>query len=209
MDEVHDEYLHVFDAMVSICVEMIGDIGLFLVFDAIDVFPQSVFDFAFGLAYILFIASCALYAVYEIRTVACDCFFGGYVSVFVTIDPDLSNKVQYLQFASLHVFSFFIIGGYVSVFVTIDPDLSNKVQYLQFASLHVFSFSAHFPCPCVGTLLEYPISFYYLGINWYPSRYVVVRKSPSLSSFSLGFCGCNSSVVALVLTSVSALWGRP
>ena len=175
MDEVHDEYLHVFDAMVSICVEMIGDIGLFLVFDAIDVFLQSVFDFAFGLAYILFIASCALYAVYEIRTVACDCFFGGYVSVFVTIDPDLSNKVQYLQFASLHV----------------------------------FSFSAHFPCPCVGTLLEYPISFYYLGINWYPSRYVVVRKSPSLSSFSLGFCGCNSSVVALVLTSVSALWGRP
>ena len=54
---------------------MIGDIGLFLVFDAIDVFPQSVFDFAFGLAYILFVASCAFYAFYEIRTIACDCFF--------------------------------------------------------------------------------------------------------------------------------------
>ena len=66
----------------SICIEMIGYVCVLLVFDTIDMFSESIFDFSFCLAYILFLAFRAFYAVYDIRAVASDVLFGRHFSVF-------------------------------------------------------------------------------------------------------------------------------
>ena len=80
--EVYYIDFHILFTFMSICVEVIGHICVLLVFDTIDVFSKSIFYFYFCLAYILFLAFRAFYAVYDIRAVASAVLFGRHFSVF-------------------------------------------------------------------------------------------------------------------------------
>lgn len=48
-----------------------------VMFEVIEVLVESLFDLVFGLAYILFVTKCAVYAVYKVGALACDVHLGG------------------------------------------------------------------------------------------------------------------------------------